>query len=86
MITNLCCYAFAHLFIDSFALFFGRPRAGNNLLSLISEVRHLNSLPASENRSGPVSKAIFKLFGRISSFAAVWCGWEDSEDTLHEDV
>ena len=34
---------------------------GNNLLSWMSKVRHLNSLPGSENRSGPVSKVIFKF-------------------------
>lgn len=79
-------YMFIYLFIDSFALIFAEVRTGNNLLSCMSKVRHLNSLTGSENRSAPVSKAIFKLFGWFSSFAAAWCGWEDSEDTLHKDV
>lgn len=52
----------------------------------MTKVRHLNSLPGSENRSGPVSKAIFKLFWMLSSFVAVWCEWEYSEDALHKDV
>lgn len=85
-IMNLRWYMFVHLFIDSFALLFAQVGTENNLLRCMSKVRHLNSLTGSGNRSGPVSKAIFKLFGWFSSFAAVWCGWEDSEDALHKDV